>query len=132
MVSSPGPSTADIVADYCWRREAGEVHDLFGRILGQQHAGQQNREKTTTRPQTEEQRGKRACLCPHGQGSISKVMKGLVGGAAAGTAERRKQWTTALSSWSSGRGAHTPQTWSELKERAQIVAEAHKRQHAVL
>ena len=51
MVTSPAPS----FAENCWRKfqrtnaelkrhpqlwEAGEVHDLIGRILGQQHTGQ--------------------------------------------------------------------------------------------
>ena len=50
-------------------------------------------------PQTEEQRGKRALTA---RGSISKAMRGLVGGVAAGKAEHRRQWTAALipqSSW---------------------------------
>ena len=46
--------------------EAVDVHDLMGRIQGQQHTGQQSRAKKTIQPQTEEQRGKRACL-PNGQ-----------------------------------------------------------------
>ena len=40
------------------------------------------------------------------EGSISKAMKGLVGGAAAGTAEQRKHCTAALSQRSLGRGTH--------------------------
>ena len=66
-------------------------------------------------PQTEEQRGERACDLA-ARGSISKAMKELVGGAAAGTAEHRKDCTTALIPRSSGRGTH--QTQSELKQRA--------------
>ena len=40
------------------------------------------------------------------RGSISKAMTGLVGGAAMGSAECRKQWTTALIPRSSGQGTH--------------------------
>ena len=47
--------------------EAVKVLDLPGGVLDQQHTAQQNREKKTRQPQTEEQRGKRACG-PHGQG----------------------------------------------------------------
>ena len=78
MVISPRPFCADIPAifaggssqrprqsmpNFGWRlqlREAEEVHDLFGRLLGRQHTGQQNMEKKITRPQTDEQRGERA------------------------------------------------------------------------
>ena len=60
--------------------EAGEVNDLIGRVLGQQHTGQQTSEKKMMKPQTEEQRGKRACAFT-ARGSISKA-KELVGGAA--------------------------------------------------
>ena len=52
-------------------------------------------------PQTDEQRGKRACALT-ARGSISKAMKGLVGGAAEGSADCRKNWTTALFARSSG------------------------------
>ena len=45
-----------------------------------------------TQPQTDEQRGKRACA----RGSISKAMKGLAGGAE-GSADCRRNCTTALS-----------------------------------
>ena len=90
--------------------EAGEVHDLSGRIPGQQHTGQQQ-------PQTEEQRGKRACALA-ARASISKAVKGLVGGPAAGSAEHRKHWTTAMVPQSSDRG--TPHRQNELKQRAQL------------
>ena len=40
------------------------------------------------------------------RGSTSKAMKGLVGGAAAGLPECRKQWITALIPPSSGQGTH--------------------------
>ena len=62
VVTSRGPSFADLGVKYTLQlSRAGGVHDLIGRILGQQHTGQQNREKNQKRPQTEEQRGKRAC-----------------------------------------------------------------------
>ena len=44
-----------------------------------------------------------ACSWPR---SISKAMKGLVGGAAQGSADCRKNWTTALLPRSSGIGTH--------------------------
>ena len=53
------------------------MHDLIGRILGQQYTGQQIVEKKRMKPQTEEQRGKRACSLT-ARGSISKAMKGSV------------------------------------------------------
>ena len=53
-------------------------------------------------------------------------MKGRVGGGAAGTAEHRKHWTTALVLRSSGRGKHT-QTQNELKQRAQPGKDAARR-----
>ena len=56
-------------------------------------------------PQTKEQRGKRACAST-ARGSFSKAMKGLVDGAAQGSAEFRKNWTTASSTRSSGFGTH--------------------------
>ena len=62
---------------------------------------QTTREKQTVQPQTEEQFGKRACVVT-ARGSISKATKGLVSGAAAGSAECRKRWTTALIPGSSG------------------------------
>ena len=37
---------------------------------------------------------------------MSKAVKGLVGGAAEGSAECQKNWTTALIRWSSGYGTH--------------------------
>ena len=57
-------------------------------------------------PQTDEQqRGKRSCPLA-ARGSISKAMKGLVDGAAQGSAEYRKNWTTALIPLISGCGTH--------------------------
>ena len=85
VVTSPGPSSADIenINDDCSYGRREKVHDLVGRILGQQHTGQQSREKKPCRPQTEEQRGNRACALA-ARGSMSKAMKELVGGAAIG------------------------------------------------
>ena len=44
---------------------------------------------------TEEQRGKRACALT-ARGSFSDAMKGLAGGASQGSADCRKNWTTAF------------------------------------
>ena len=62
MDTSPGPPCVDVTADRCYRSsegldrnarffprrlqlwEAGEVHGIIGRILGQQHTGQQTGE----------------------------------------------------------------------------------------
>ena len=85
--------------------EAGEVHDLIGRILGNT-LGNNTGEKNTTRPQTKEHRGDRVCAFT-AKRSISKAVKGLVGGGATGTAEHRIHWTTALFPRSSGRGTHS-------------------------
>ena len=48
---------------------------------------------------------KRACALT-ASGSISKAVHGLVGGVAKGSAECRKNWTTALIPRSSGSGTH--------------------------
>ena len=58
-----------------------------------------------TQPQTEEQRGMRACA-PSARGSITKSVKGLLGEDAPGTAEHALQWTTALIPRGSGTGTH--------------------------
>ena len=60
--------------------EAGDIHELVGRVLGQQHTEPFRRKKKVLQPQTDEQRGKRACAST-ARGSISKSVKGLVGGA---------------------------------------------------
>ena len=77
------------------------------------------------RPQTEELRRKRACALT-ARGSISKAMKGLVEGAAAGTAEHRKQWTASLTPQSSGRGTHATETERTQVARAAWEAETRK------
>ena len=122
MGISPGPLCADIAAACCWLRcrkvlaetwttsaavfwETGEISELIGRVLGPQHSGLLRRRKRTMQPQTDEQRGKRACALT-ARGPISKAMKGLVGGAAPGSADCRKNWTTALIPRSSGLGTH--------------------------
>ena len=56
-------------------------------------------------PQTDEQRGKRTCALM-ARRSISKAVRGLVGGAAQGSADYRKNWTTALIPRSTGSGTH--------------------------
>ena len=75
-------------------------------------------EKRVTQPQTNEQRHKRACALT-ARGSISKAMKGLVGGAAQGSADCRKNWTTALIPRSSGSGTHP--TDAECVPRARVL-----------
>ena len=73
--------------------EAGEIHDLVGRFLGQQHSQLPSRRKRTGQPVTDSE--EKAC-----------AIKGLVGGAAVGSAECRKHWTTALIPRRSGPGTH--------------------------
>ena len=58
--------------------QPGEVHEI---ILGQPHTGTQGRAKQIMQPQNEEQYEKSAFALT-ARGSISKAMKGLVGGAA--------------------------------------------------
>ena len=61
MVISPGQSSAGIGVENCWQKspkvvdgnaewEAGEVHDLIRRILGQECSGQQFAERKKTQP----------------------------------------------------------------------------------
>ena len=69
-------------------------------------------------PQTDEQRGKRACALT-ARGSISKAVKGLVGGAAQGSADCQKNWTTALIPRIWGLGTHT--TCAACAEAARIA-----------
>ena len=80
-----------------------QTSDLIGKVLGQQGSGPLRRTARKTQPQTDEQRGKRACALT-ARGSISKAMKGLVG-AAQGSADCRN-WTTALIPRSSSIGTH--------------------------
>ena len=98
--------------------EAGQVSVLIGKVLGQQNSGPLRRTAGKTQPQTEEQRGKRACALT-ARGSISKAMKGLVGGAAQGSADCRRNSTTALIPRSSGIGTHP--TRVECDEGARIA-----------
>ena len=56
-------------------REAGEVHDLNEKVLGQKHIRHQAAGKRHTKLQTEEQRGKRASAFT-ARGSTNKAMKG--------------------------------------------------------
>ena len=63
--------------------------------------------------QTDEQRGKRACALT-ARGFIRKAMTGLVGGAAQGSDDCRRNWTAALTPRSSGIGTHpTSAEWAE-------------------
>ena len=85
--------------------ESGQINALIGLVLGQQNSRPLRRTTGRTQPQTDEQRGRRACTLT-ARGSISKAMKGLVGGAAQGSADCRRKWTTALIPRSSGIGTH--------------------------
>ena len=69
--------------------EAGEVIELISEILEQQHSGPLRKRKRIMQPQTDEQRGKRACALT-ARRSVSKAVKGLVGGAAQSSADCRK------------------------------------------
>ena len=85
---------------------ARAVHfDLICWVLGQQNSGPPRRKARGVQPQTDEQRGKRACALT-GRGSISKAIKGLVGGIAQGSADCCGNWTTAPIPRSSGIGTH--------------------------
>ena len=107
---NPGPCCADIGVACCWLGfeklqqlwETGEISEFVGRVLRQQQLGPLHRRKRIVQPP---QRGKKACALT-ARGSISKAMKGLVGGAAQGSADCRKNWTAALISRSSGSGTH--------------------------
>ena len=64
-----------------WLQFVRKVSVLIGKVLGHQNSGPLRRTAGKTQPQTDEQRGKRACALT-ARGSVSKAMKGLVGGAA--------------------------------------------------
>ena len=98
--------------------ETGQLSELVSKILGQQHSRPLRRKKRGMQSQTDEQRGKLSCALT-AQGSISKALKGLVGGAAQGCADCRKTWTTALLAWSSGIGTHP--TTAESADAARIA-----------
>ena len=80
--------------------ESGQINDLIDLVLGQQNSGPLRRTATRLQPQTDIQRGKRACALT-ARGSISKAMNGLVGGAAQGSADCRRNWTAKLGHWNS-------------------------------
>ena len=98
--------------------ETGQISDLICKVLGQQNSGMLRRTARRVPPQTDEQRPKRACALT-ARASISKAMKGLVGGAAQGSADRRRNWTTLLIPRSSGIGTHP--TSAECAEAARIA-----------
>ena len=77
--------------------ESGQISVLVGKVLGQQSSGPLRRTARGAPPQTDEQRGKRASAL---------IAQGLVGGAAQGSADCRRNWTTALIPRSSGMGTH--------------------------
>ena len=86
--------------------QPGQVSVLICKVLGQQNSGSL-RTAGKTQPQTDEQRGTRACALT-ARGSVSKSMKGLVGSAAQGSADCRRNWTTALilRSWGHWNSSH--------------------------
>ena len=98
--------------------ETGQVSDLISKILGQQHSGPLCRRIREMLPQTDEQRGKRACALT-ARGSISKAVTGLVGGASQGSADCRKNLTSALIPRSSCIGTHS--TIAKSAEAARIA-----------
>ena len=98
--------------------ETGQIIELISKILVQQHAGPLRRTNRTMQPQTDEQRGNRACALT-ARGSISKAMKELVGGAAQGSANCQKNWTTAIIPRRSVIGTHP--TSAECAEAARIA-----------
>ena len=74
--------------------ESGQINALVGLVVGQQNSGPLRRTARKTQVQ-DEQRRKRACALT-ARGSVSKAMKGLVGGAAQGSAYCRRNRSTAL------------------------------------
>ena len=116
MVIGPGPSCADIAADYCWRKfhkVQMEMPSVKRRptAVGCRRSARSHWKNSRSAAHWTTVADRRTAWqkspCPHSQGSISKAMKGLVCGAAAGQAERRTHWTTALIPWRSGRGTST-------------------------
>ena len=84
---------------------SGQINALIGLVLGQQNSGPLRRTAGKRQPHTDEQRGKLAFALT-AQGSISKAMKCLVGGAARGSTDCHRNWTTALIPRSLGIGTH--------------------------
>ena len=76
--------------------EARRVSELIFKILGQQHSGPLRRRKREVLPQTDEQRGKRACAWRARGIHQQRRERTLVGGAAQSSADCGKNWTTAL------------------------------------
>ena len=76
---------------------------FIGRVLGQQRSGPFRRRKRVVQPQTDEQRGKRACALT-ARGSIQQSHERTRGWSSARLG--RKNWTTTLIPRSSGSGTH--------------------------
>ena len=66
--------------------ETGQISDLISKVMGQQNSGPLRKKARRVQLQTDEQRGKRACAFT-ARGSNCTAMKGLVGGAAQGSAD---------------------------------------------
>ena len=103
--------------------EAGKVHDLIGRILGQQHTGPQ--EKKTLRPQTAEQRGKRACALT-ARGINQRSHEGTRGWSSSGLGRTQNALDYSFDFRSSGRGAHPTGTERTPAARATLFGGRHK------
>ena len=89
---------------------------LLEKVLEQQHSGPVRKRKRVVQPQTDELRGRRACALTARE-PITQTMKRLVGGAAQGSAECRKN--TALIPRSLCFGAHP--TSAECTEAARAA-----------
>ena len=89
-------------------------------------------ENGVMQPQTDEQRGKRACALT-ARGSISKAMKGLVGGAAQGSADCRKNWSNSPHSHEARAMALIPPLQKVPRRRRLLgVVEGTKRQRSAM
>ena len=75
--------------------EGGGFEELMRRLLGQQAATRRRGNASSTADESEEMRGRRAKQ-KTAAGSVSKALKGLVGGVASGSPADRKKWTTEL------------------------------------
>ena len=90
--------------------ESGQINALIGLVLwaATLWAASQNSKKDAA---TDRCTAWETSMCHDSPRPVSKAMKGLVGGAAQGSADCRRKWTTALIPRSSGTGTHSPM-WS--------------------
>ena len=121
MVTSPGPSCADTAAAHCLPKlqRVRQKHRIntTTTAVGDGRNSRSRRKNSGTAAHSSNQRKENCAAADRrttsektcaltARGSMSKAMKGLVGGAAAGSAGCRKDWTTALILRSSGQGTH--------------------------